>query len=55
MVSLFIHEDVGLHVPDELVSKKLRGLRSPQDVLSHITHLNRAECQSSSVVLVVTI
>lgn len=47
VMSLLIHEDVGLHVPDELVGQKLRGLCSPQDVLSHIAHLSREQGQSS--------
>lgn len=41
MASFLIQEYVGLHVPDELVSQKLRLLSGPQDVLSHITHLHQ--------------
>ena len=40
VVCLFIQENVGLHVPDELVGKKLRRLCRPQDVLPHVTHLS---------------
>lgn len=51
LVSLFIHEDVGLHVPDKLVGEKLGGLGRPQDVLSHISHLCRTEYPSSLLLL----
>ncbi len=41
VVSLLIHKDVGLHVPDELVGEKLRLLGRPQDVFPDVTHLSR--------------
>lgn len=50
VVSLLVHEDVSLHVPDELVGEKLRLLCRPQDVLSHVSHLSRRN-QSLSLLL----
>lgn len=50
VVSLLVHEDVSLHVPDELVGEKLRLLCRPQDVLSHVSHLSRTN-QSLSLLL----
>lgn len=39
LAPFFIKENISLHIPNELVGKQLRRLRSPQDVLSYITHL----------------
>ena len=39
LVSLLVHEDVCLHVPDELVGQQLGLLRRPQNVLAHVAHL----------------
>lgn len=47
VVTLLVQEDVGLHVPDELVGEELRLLGRPQDVLPHIAHLTRRQSAQS--------
>lgn len=39
LMSFLIQVDVGFHVPDELVSQKLRFGSCPQDVFPNVTHL----------------
>jgi len=54
LVALLVHEDVGLHVPDELVGEQLRLLGRPQDVLPHVAHLSqrgRGQSSETSVAL----
>lgn len=41
LMALLVQIDVGLHVPYELMSEELGLLCSPQDVLTHVTHLSK--------------
>lgn len=50
LVSLLVQVDVGLHVPDELMSQKLRLLSRPQDVLSNVAHLRTTQSQDQVMV-----
>ena len=46
--AFLIPEDIGLHVPYELMGQQLRVLGCPQDELCHIAHLQQSMSPSTT-------